>query len=60
MENLAAPATEQLSIEDAIERLKSRHPQAVKSDDRDGYEGVIVDSDKLVEIARIIRDELRL
>ena len=60
MENLAAPeqSAEQLSIADAIEYLKSNHSQTVKLDDRDGYEGVIIDCDQLVDIARVIRDEL--
>ena len=47
-----------ISIEDAIARLQSSYPQAVKADDRAGYEGIIVDSDHLVDVARVIRDDL--
>ena len=61
MENLAA-ATERpietTSIDDAIAYLKSRHPHATKLDGRDGYDGLIVDPEQLVNVARIIRDDL--
>ena len=46
------------SIEGSIEYLKAKYPDAIKSDDREGYGGVIVDPDKLLEISTIIHDEL--
>ncbi|HSF81494.1 MAG TPA: NADH-quinone oxidoreductase subunit D [Anaerolineales bacterium] len=38
--------------------LESRFPGAVVPDERKGYEGYIVQSDKLVEVATQLRDEL--
>ena len=61
MENLAAAPEQPIetaSIDDAIAYLKSNHPGAIKLDDRAGYEGVIVDPDHLVDVARVIRGEL--
>ncbi len=46
------------TLEDSINDLKARFPEAVKSDDRKGYQGVIIDSNKLVEVASYIRDGL--
>lgn len=46
------------SIENAIEFLKARFPEAVQDDTRSGYSGVVVQSGQLVEIARTLRDEL--
>jgi len=46
------------SIEGSIEYLKAKYPDAIKSDDREGYGGVIVDADKLLEISTAIHDEL--
>lgn len=46
------------SIEGSIEFLKSKYPDAIKADDREGYQGVIVDADKLLEVGQAIRDEL--
>ena len=46
------------TIQGAIDYLKSSHPEAVSLDDREGYEGIIIDSDRLVELARAIRDDL--
>ncbi len=46
------------TIEGAIAHLRSSFPQAVSLDDREGYEGVIVDSNQLLDIARVIRDDL--
>jgi NADH-quinone oxidoreductase subunit C/D len=37
--------------------LANRFPEAVTSDTRKGYEGFIVNPEKLVEVARAIRDE---
>lgn len=46
------------TIENAIEFLKARFPDAIKDDTRSGYGGVIVDSTLLVDVARTMRDEL--
>ena len=46
------------TIEDAIDKLKQRFPKDVSDDDRQGYSGVIISSDKLQEAARYIKDEL--
>lgn len=60
MVDQAAPeqAVNDGSIESAVEYLKERFPGAVSDDSRDGYEGVVVETDKLVDIALAIRDEL--
>ena len=42
----------------ADEFLQEKFPDAVTADDRDGYSGVIVESDKLVEVATALRDDL--
>ncbi len=47
-----------VSIEDSIAYLKSKHPDAVSDDEREGYSGFIVQASKLLEVARSIRDEL--
>ena len=46
------------SIKEAIARLQASWPQAVKADDRAGYEGIVVESDHLLAVARAIRDDL--
>jgi NADH-quinone oxidoreductase subunit D/NADH-quinone oxidoreductase subunit C/D len=43
---------------DVIETLRQKFPEAVQPDEREGYEGIIVAGDKLVEVATTIRDEL--
>ena len=45
-------------VEEALDTLKQQFPDAVKDDDRSGYEGVIVDSDQLLDVATLLRDEL--
>jgi NADH-quinone oxidoreductase subunit D/NADH-quinone oxidoreductase subunit C/D len=52
--NQSGPA----DIPASIEALKQRFPEFVKDDTRTGYSGVIVDTRHLVEVARVIRDEL--
>ena len=47
-----------VSIEDSIAYLKSKHPDAVTDDEREGYSGVLVQASKLVEVAWAIRDDL--
>ncbi len=46
------------SIEDAIENLKEKFPDAVSDDTRQGYSGVIVDKNKLIEVASYIKNDL--
>jgi NADH-quinone oxidoreductase subunit D/NADH-quinone oxidoreductase subunit C/D len=50
--------TPQSDVRTATDLLKQRYPEAVKDDTRQGYSGIIVDRDRLVEIATAIRDEL--
>ena len=49
---------EQTDTNAAIAVLKEKFPDAVQDDIREGYEGIIVDKNKLVEVATAIRDEL--
>lgn len=53
---IAAPDTG-IDIKSAIDALKERYPDAVKDDTREGYSGVIVNKDRLVEVATALRDE---
>ncbi len=46
------------SIENAIEFLKARFPDAVQNDTRQGFGGVVVQPGQLLDVARTIRDEL--
>lgn len=46
------------SIESAVDYLKEKFPGAVHDDTRDGYQGIIIDRDKLFDVALVIRDEL--
>jgi NADH-quinone oxidoreductase subunit C/D len=55
---IAVPETTTPDIGSVVEKLKELFPDAVKADSRDGYSGVIVDKNRLVEIATTIRDEL--
>ncbi|HEY71569.1 MAG TPA: NADH-quinone oxidoreductase subunit D [Anaerolineae bacterium] len=45
-------------IHDAVETLTSRFTDSVKPDERQGYSGLLVDPQKLVEFATVLRDEL--
>jgi NADH:ubiquinone oxidoreductase subunit D/NADH:ubiquinone oxidoreductase subunit C len=40
------------------DRIEERFPEGVKEDEREGYEGYIVPSERLKEFARTIRDDL--
>ncbi len=40
-----------------VAALQERFPGAIKADDRKGYQGVIVNNDKLVEVATALRDD---
>ena len=51
-------ALETASIEACIDWLKAEYPAAVKDDDRDGYSGIIVDPDQLLDVATAARDQL--
>lgn len=45
-------------VEAAIARLKEKFPTAVTDDEREGYEGIMVTADQLLEVAQTLRDEL--
>ena len=49
--------TQAPDIPATIEALQTRFPNAVKPDDRKGYEGIIIDSNKLVEVATALRND---
>jgi NADH-quinone oxidoreductase subunit D/NADH-quinone oxidoreductase subunit C/D len=52
------PIVETTTMQNTIASLKEKFPDAVKDDSRQGYTGVVVDKNKLVEVATAIRDEL--
>ena len=53
------PAAENVSTTDnVLSLLEQKFTTAVRRDDREGYDGVIVDPAKLVEVATYVRDEL--
>src|SRR5215813_3673499 len=59
-ENIAGTPAEEVKTPDAaaaIAALQERFPGAVKADDRKGYSGIIVNTDKLLEVAQAIRDD---
>ena len=60
MDHIAeAPATQKTgSTADAITYLKNKFPGVVSDDTRAGFLGVLVEPNKLVEVATVIRDEL--
>ncbi|HEX2620108.1 MAG TPA: NADH-quinone oxidoreductase subunit C, partial [Phototrophicaceae bacterium] len=47
-----------LGIDEAIAALKAKYPGVVTDDTRQGYYGVIVDKNKLIDVATTLRDEL--
>lgn len=49
---------ERNDIQSAIAALKEKFPNAVKDDTRQGYSGIIVDKNHLVEVATAMRDEM--
>ena len=56
-----APAAEDIRATDsALSRLQERFKNAVQREDREGYDGIIVDPSKLVEVATFARDTLGL
>ena len=59
-ENIAGTPAEEVKTPDAaaaIAALQERFPGAIKADDRKGYGGIIVSTDKLLEVAQAIRDD---
>lgn len=55
---IAVPEKPGLDLSGAITRLKEQFPDAITEDSRDGYSGIMVDKNHLVEVATAIRDEL--
>ena len=51
-------AVDQNPVERAAALLKERFPDAVTDDTRDGYSGLMVSPDKLVEVATALRDDI--
>ena len=49
---------ETTDIQSTIASLKERFPDAVKDDTRQGYGGIIVDKNHLLEVATAMRDEM--
>lgn len=46
------------TITDVSEYLQQAFPDAVRPDDRENYEGLVVSGDRLVEVAQALRDDL--
>ncbi len=51
-------AVDQNPVERAAALLKERFPDAVTDETRDGYTGLMVSADKLVEVATALRDDI--
>jgi len=47
-----------LSVEETVDHLKERFPDAVSNDTREGYGGVIVDKSQLLAVAQYVREQL--
>ncbi len=45
-------------VSEALANLKDRFPEGVTDDIRDGYEGVVVDAEHVVEFGVALRDDL--
>lgn len=58
MVDVTAPDIKTTSIEDAIADLKAKFPSEISDDKRDGYQGVIISKEKLVDVAQYIKDAL--
>ena len=52
------PAIQQDPVAVATAVLKERFPETVTDDPRDGYEGLMVDADQLIDVATALRDDL--
>ena len=57
-QTIAPDEVESGSVESVIDDLTKQFPDAVNVDDRDGFEGVVVDKNSLVDVATYIRDTL--
>jgi NADH-quinone oxidoreductase subunit C/D len=55
---IVAPENVELDIPETINFLKDRYPDIVVDDTREGFSGVLVDKNQLVEVAQTIRDGL--
>ena len=58
MSEISPETTTDTDASGVVKSLQDKFPEAIQEDTRDGYEGIIVDSDKLVEVATAIRDDL--
>lgn len=47
-----------LTIDESIDHLKEKFPNVVTDDTRDGYSGVMIDKDKLRDVAQYAKDTL--
>ncbi|MCA9970638.1 MAG: NADH-quinone oxidoreductase subunit D [Anaerolineales bacterium] len=54
----SAPDFDENPVAAATAVLKERFPEHISDDSRDGYEGIIVAADKIVDVSRALRDEL--
>ena len=54
MTDIVEPSTTEVLFSDD---LSIRFPEIVVPDERNGYEGFIVDSDNFVEVAKAVRNE---
>src|SRR5512145_1949986 len=52
------PIVEASDVNAAVSVLKQKFPDGIREDTRPGYSGLIVDKNRLVEVAAILRDEL--
>ena len=53
-----APETTRATTADPLDFLTEQYGDAIQTDDREGYEGIIVDSNKLIDVATILHDDL--
>ncbi|HML22257.1 MAG TPA: NADH-quinone oxidoreductase subunit D [Aggregatilinea sp.] len=54
-----APVVEHASpTDDALSHLEARFGDAIRRDEREGYDGLLVDPARLLDVARAVRDDL--
>ncbi|GAB4510328.1 MAG: hypothetical protein OHK0046_06940 [Anaerolineae bacterium] len=58
MADQVLPEVDVQNVDSAITYLKDKYPGIVTEDSRQGYQGVVVDRNRLVDVALTIRDEL--
>lgn len=58
MTDIMPDAGEQRTTADPIEYLQEKFPGAFELDTREGYEGIVVENDSLVELGQAMRDDL--